>query len=182
MTQDFKKLLKECRDFERKAQRQMVNLLSPFLFSICRRYESQHNSAQDLVQESLILIFNHIDDCQPEEKPFWGWCKRIAINVCLEKYRKKNLSIDSMEQAEHQQSIDPEVFNQLGVEEILLALNQLPESQKVAFNLFVIDGCSHAEIGQMLQIKEGSARTLLMRARTTLQGIINQKEYLTNEY
>ena len=182
MQQDFKKLLIDCRNFERKAQRQMVDLLAPFLSSICRRYESPQHCAQDAVQEALILIFNHIEDCQSEEKPFMNWCKRIAINVSLDKFRKKNMMFETGEMPYTDPSLEPEVFNHFGIEEILRALNMIPENQKMVFNLYVIDGYSHAEIGKMLDLKESSARTLLVRARTTLQGIINKKEILSNEY
>ena len=182
MPSDFIILLKGCRAYERKAQRQMVDLLAPFLLSVCRRYEGVHAAAQDLMQEALILIFNHIGDCQPEEKPFMGWCKRIAVNVCLEKFRKKNIPLECIDHPEINNSLAPEIFNQLGVEEILRSLNRLPENQRLVFNMFVIDGYSHAEISEMLHIKESNARTLLTRARASLQNILTAKEILSHEY
>ncbi len=182
MQSDFKTLLKGCRDCERKAQRQMVDLLVPFLLSVCRRYEGAHAGAQDLVQESLILIFNHIEDCQPEEKPFMGWCKRIAVNVSLDKFRKKSIPLEYLDHQELPHFLPPEIFAQLGVEEIMHALNLLPDNQRLVFNLFVIDGYTHAEICDMLHIKESNARTLLTRARATLQSIISTKEILSHEY
>ncbi len=182
MQSDFIILLKGCRAYERKAQRQMVDLLAPFLLSVCRRYEGVHAAAQDLMQEALILIFNHIEDCQPEEKPFMGWCKRIAVNVCLEKFRKKKIPLECIDHQVINNSLAPEIFNQLGVEEILRSLNRLPENQRLVFNLFVIDGYSHAEISEMLHIKESNARTLLTRARASLQNNLNAKEILSHEY
>lgn len=182
MQADFKTLLKACRDYDRKAQRQMVNLLAPFLSSVCRRYEGGHVAAQDMVQEALIRIFNHIEDCQAEEKPFMGWCKRITIHVCLEQFRKKKLPIDYVEPRELPHSLNPEVLDQLGLEDILLIIKQLPENQRLVFNLFVVDGYSHQEIGEMLHIKESNARTLLTRARATLQNLLTEQEILGHEY
>lgn len=182
MQADFKTLLKGCKACERKAQRQMVDLLAPFLSSVCRRYEGVHAAAQDLVQEALILIFNHIEDCQPEEKLFMGWSKRIAINVCLEKFRKKQIHVTPIEKQVLDNCAAPEIFDQLGVEEILCTLNSLPDNQKLVFNLFVIDGYAHAEIAAMLQIKESHARTLMARARANLQTILTAKEVLSHEY
>ncbi|MFN0173211.1 MAG: RNA polymerase sigma factor [Saprospiraceae bacterium] len=181
MQSDFKTLIKGCRDYDRKAQRQMVNLLVPFLLSVCRRYEGVHAAAQDLVQEALILIFNHIEDCQPEEKPFMGWSKRITVNVCLEKFRKKKIPLEFLESHDITNSLAPEVLDQLGVEDILLTINTLPENQRLVFNLFVIDGYTHNEIGEMLQIKESNARTLLTRARATLQNLLTVQEILGHE-
>ena len=93
MKGDFKTLLKGCRNYDRKAQRQMVDLLAPFLTAVCRRYEGVDASAQDLVQETLILIFNHIKDCKPEDKPFMGWCRKIAVNVLPGEIQEKENSL-----------------------------------------------------------------------------------------
>ena len=81
MPSDFNQLLKFCRNFERKAQRQMVDLLTPYLFSVCKRYERSPADVQDLVQEALILIFNNIEQFRGGETAFLGWCRRIAINT-----------------------------------------------------------------------------------------------------
>ncbi len=176
MHADFKNLLKDCRDYKRKAQRQMMDLLLPFLLSVCRRYERNQAASQDLVQEALILIFNHIEDCQNEEKPFMGWCKRIAINVCLDKFRKRRIPFEHLEDQAIGLGVAPEVFAQLGAEDILQILDLLPQNQHLVFNLHVIDGYSYSEIGEMLLIKESSARTIFMRARQNLQKIFHSQE------
>ena len=67
----------------------MLDLLAPFLLGVCRRYAPQ--TAQDMMQEALILIFNNISQCRPEEKPFMAWCRRIAVNLCLGHLRKNVL-------------------------------------------------------------------------------------------
>ena len=179
MRTDFNQLLKLCKNFERKAQRQMVDLLAPFLFSVCKRYERSHADVQDLVQEALILIFNNIAQCRGGEKEFMGWCRRIAINQCLQKIRKKRLPLETLENGSDPGEM-PGVFSQMGVEEILHILDFLPENQRVVFNLGVLDGYSHAEISQELHITESHSRTLLTRARASLQDVILKKEALNN--
>lgn len=157
----------------------MVDLLAPFLGSVCQRYERSHAEVQDLVQESLILIFNHIDQCRSSEKEFMGWCRRIAVNVCLQKFRKKQLPVETLESGGDPGGL-PDVFDKMGVEEILRLLDGLPELQRLVFNLHVIDGYSHTEIGQELNIAESYSRTLLTRARTALKDSILKKEALNN--
>lgn len=178
----FNTLIKGCRNYERKAQRRMVDRLVPFLLAVCKRYEHSHSAAQDLVQDALILIFNHIEDCKPEEKTFMAWCKRIAINVSLERIRRKKIPFENIDASESSHSLQPEVLDRLGAEEIIQTLNLLPDNQKLVFNLYVIDGYTHAEISELLCIKESSSRTLLVRARNTLQDLISKKELLNNEY
>jgi RNA polymerase sigma factor (sigma-70 family) len=176
------KLLEECRAYDRKAQRQMVDHLAPFLLAVCRRYEPILENAHDSVQESLIFIFNNIEQCRTEEYSFMAWCKKIAINVCLGKFRKKKLQLEELKLNNNISWISPDIFSKFGVEEIHEALNKLPENQKIVFNLSVIDGFSHAEIAEMMGLKESSSRTLLVRARILLQDIILKHETLKNEY
>jgi RNA polymerase sigma-70 factor (ECF subfamily) len=159
----------------------MVDLLAPFLSAVCKRYERSHPNVQDLVQEALILVFNNIEQCRGEEKAFMCWCRRIAINVCLQKFRKKALLTESLETSADP-GISPGIFSKMGVDDILKILDALPENQRLVFNLNVLDGYSHAEISRELNIGESNSRALLTRARAALQVLITKKETLNNEY
>jgi RNA polymerase sigma factor (sigma-70 family) len=172
--QSFNDVIKGCKMLDRKAQRTMMDRLTPFLLALCRRYEHTHENARDAVQEALILIFNNIDACIPQEKPFFGWCKRIAINVCLGRIRRKRVSWENLDDT-LPQPVHPEIMEQLDAESILQLLQKLPENQRLAFNLYVIDGYSHAEIGQIMGLQESHSRTLLTRARATLQSFIHHQ-------
>lgn len=174
----MKSLLRGCRNFNRTSQREMVNRLSPYLYTICCRYADTNNPAQDLLQEALILIFNNISKCTSnEEYAFKSWCKRIAINNALGKKRKKELSLDKgLRPSETLNSVPPSVDSNLNVKDILNLLNFLPDNQRMVFNLSVIDGYSHREIAEILQIPESSSRTYLTRARQYLQTCIKNTQ------
>ncbi len=177
----MKKLLKGCRDLNRKAQREMVNHLSPFLYAICRRYTSNKEDAKDLMQESLILIFNNISKCTSnEEASFKAWCRRIAINTALAKKRKKGFQMELIKNLEMHPATAPNIQSQLNVEDILNLLRFLPENQRLVFNLAIIDGYSHKEIAEILEIKESSSRTFLTRARASLQ-VRLQKDWVAKK-
>lgn len=167
----MKKIIKGCRQLDRKAQREMVDHLSPYLYVICRRYSDQHEDAQDLLQESLISIFNNIEKCKADEiAGFKAWCRRIAINKALEKKRKKGLTLENLSGI----SVPtlPVIQSQLNVNDILSLLERLPENQRTVFNLAVLDGFAHREIATMLNIQESSSRTFLTRARQKLQAMM----------
>lgn len=169
----MKKLLQGCRNFNRKAQREMVNYLSPYLYTICCRYTDNQEDTKDLLQEALILIFNHIDRCSSnEEGVFKAWCKRIAINNALSKKRKKGFLYEKIDNTYTHPSVAPKIDSQLNVKDILNWLQYLPENQRLVFNLAVIDNYSHKEIAAILNIKESSSRTFLVRARQFLQKAI----------
>ena len=173
----MKKLLQGCKNLDRKSQREMVNHLSPFLYAVCRRYSDSHEDTKDLLQESLILIFNNIEKCQSdEEAPFKSWCRRIAVNTALSKKRKKHIPTGTMENSKLAEAVHPNIYSRLNVEDILQLLQYLPENQRLAFNLAIVDGYSHREIAELLNVKESSSRTFLTRARQSLQQMIYQQE------
>ena len=178
MRPDLEKLIQACKALERKEQRQMVDLLVPFLSNICRRYALSRTDQQDLIQESLIQIFNHIDQFAGVGQAFFAWSKRIAVNICLQKIRKQKVQLEEIDLYSFDLPSDPNIFSKLGVEEILQIIGSLPENQRLVFNLFVIDGYPHQQIAEMLQIQESHSRALLSRARAALQHLLIAKEIL----
>ncbi len=178
-----KKLILNCKKLNRRAQREMVNHLSPFLFAICRRYTSSFEDARDLLQESLILIFNNMDRCRSKEViPFKSWCKKVTINHALAKLRKKTNKLTSITDKAIEPSIIPNIYSKLNIEDILKLLQMIPESHSTVFKLAIVDGYSHKEIANLLDIKESSSRTFLVRARQTLQKLIQKQEnYITSK-
>jgi len=172
----LEKLIKSCKNKDRKAQREMVDQLAPYLFGICRRYAAQAEDARDLLQDAFIRIFNHIDQCQTNEYAFRSWCKTITVNVALSKLRKKGLG-NKVEINDFVCGVAaPKVYGKINAHDILKLLEKLPEKQKLVFNLSVLDGYSHKEIAEMLGIGESSSRTFLVRARGRLQKLIQAQE------
>lgn len=171
-----KKLILICKSLDRKGQREMVNHLSPFLFPICRRYSNSFEDAKDLLQEALILIFNNMDKCHSDEVgPFKSWCKKITINNALAKLRKKSVRSEAITDSTVQPSTVPNIYSQLNIEDILKLLQQLPDAHRTVFNLAILDGYTHREIADILEIKESSSRTFLVRARQSLQRLIRKQ-------
>jgi len=178
-----KKLILNCKKLNRRAQREMVNHLSPFLFPICRRYSSSFEDSKDLLQESLILIFNNMEKCVSKEVvPFKSWCKKITINHALGELRKQTRQIVPVTNITIPSSITPNIYSKLNIEDILKLLQMIPESHSTVFKLAIVDGYNHKEIANLLDIKESSSRTFLVRARQTLQKLIQKQEnYITSK-
>lgn len=175
-------LIKGCKKLDRKAQREMVNHLAPFLLGVCQRYAPNREDARDWMQESLINIFNNIEQCSSNQHAFKGWCKKIAVNVCLGKLRKKGLKTVELNHEKSYKSAPPKVLDQMNVQGILKLLDHLPQKLKLVFNLSVLDGFSHKEIAKTLEIQESSSRTFLTRARAKMQQLIIAQEInSTNE-
>lgn len=173
----MKKLIQGCKRLDRKAQREMVNHLSPMLFPICLRYANSREDAKDLLQEGLILIFNNLESLSSDEVPvFKAWCRRITINNALAKKRKKIFPLYPLDDKATEAIVSPRIQSQLQVDDILSLLQKLPENHRIVFNLAAIDGYPHREIAEFLEIKESSSRTFLTRARLLLQDLLVQAE------
>lgn len=160
-------LIKKCAKNNKKAQHEIYQLYAGTLFSICLKYSKNKQEAQDNFQDGFITIFKKIGQFKFKGS-FEGWIKRVMVNTILQKYRKKNvLNVVTDE-------IPDEVTVEVDTEEISLdfllgLIQQLPDRYRLVFNLYVLDGYSHREIAEMLQIAEGTSKSNLARARGILK-------------
>ena len=167
------KLIKQCRRNDRKAQRELYDHLSSMLFYTCKRYLLNAHDIDDALAESFVIIFTKIDQLK-DPNALEGWAKRITVNQCLQKIRKKvnfNLYIGDI-QSDTFWTDSQEAS--LEHEDLLKLVTYLPEGCKTVFNLFVIEGFSHKEIADELGISVGTSKSQLNVARTKLQGLVNQ--------
>lgn len=145
--------------------------------SVCRRYARDPSSAKDILQESMIKIFKNIHKYKPSGS-FVGWMRRICVNTALQSFDKacfKNEILGLDDLTEQPFSI-PVVYSHLGEEELLEVISNLPEGFKQVFNLYVIEGLSHREVGQALGITESTSRSQLTRARNYLRQQLQKRE------
>jgi RNA polymerase sigma-70 factor (ECF subfamily) len=171
-------LVNDCMAEKRASQKLFFERYAPVMFSICRRYTSSREEAEDMLQEGFIRAFANLH--QIKDGSLEGWLKRIFVNTCLNEWRrKKNKQWSDIETAAlHLKDESEDGLQKMQAEELLLLINELPEGAKVVFNLYAVEGFSHAEIGQMLLINESTSRAQLARARMLLRSkieIMNSK-------
>ena len=110
---------------------------------------------------------------------FEGWAKRVTINVALQKFRKKSiLKFDKIEEnqlTEEEITVDVDEKN-ISLSFLLSLINELPPKYQLVFNLYVLDGYSHQEISEVLNISIGTSKSNLFRARKLLQNKINNSK------
>ncbi len=164
-----KQLLENCKKGDKPSQYELVKRFSPSLLTVCRRYTRDDAMAKDVLQETLIRIFKNIDSFQLD-KPFGPWARQIAVRSSLQWIQKNYFKRESAVEIFHTEPNHvPEVFNNLGTEVILKCIQELPVGYRTVFNLNIIEGYSHKEIGELLDISEGTSRSQLNRARRLLQ-------------
>ena len=162
-------------------QKELYDLLLPYLNAICGRYLNELELRQDVLQESFMVIFNKIEQFDPQKGQFHSWAGRIVINNCL-KQNKSGMRFFQFRSDKHDVQADPDVVSQLSNEELIRFLKTMPEKFYEVFILFVVEGYSHEEISEMLGIKVNLSRKRLARARAWLRAKPKSLDLLLGEY
>jgi len=111
------------------------------------------------------------------EGAFGGWVRRVFVSTCLEYLRQKTVLHNSIELSELEKAVDDynaDIVGDITVKELMECVSALPDNYRTVFNMFAIEGFSHAEIAEMLEINENTSRSQFMRARNLLQKNIAQ--------
>lgn len=158
-----------CKRGENMARRELYERYGPYLLSVCRRYSPDSASADDILQESLLKIFDAIGRFEWRgEGSLREWCRRIAVNRAIDTLRRasrhRHIPLEHIEAfpeptAEETALVPPELLRRW--------VEELPQGYRTIFNLYC-DGYSHREIGRMLGINENSSSSQFYRARQLL--------------
>ncbi|MCB9257033.1 MAG: sigma-70 family RNA polymerase sigma factor [Chitinophagales bacterium] len=166
---NLEEIIKSCQRFEEQGQEKLYHLFSKTLFGICLRYGRDYNEAEDMLQEAFIKIFRKIDKYDFSGS-FPAWLSRLVSNNCIDMLRKKsNLYTITEEKAYAIPSSMLSAMDKLNEENLLEIIQALPIGYRTVFNMYVIEGYSHKEIADRLEINEGTSKSQLNRARNLLQ-------------
>ncbi len=164
---ELNKLVKQCANNNRKAQKEIYQLFAGKLFSICLKYSKNKQEAQDNFQDGFITIFNKIGQFKFKGS-FEGWIKRVMVNTVLLKYRSRRVLNIVTEEIPDEVVVNID-DDEVSLDFLLNLIRELPERYRLVFNMYVLDGYSHKEISKMLQIAEGTSKSNLARARVILK-------------
>jgi len=166
------KLIAACTLSDPAAQRLLIQQYFGYVKSICMRYSSSNQDADEIINDTFLKVFSNLDKYDVNQ-PFKGWIRTIAINTAIDHYRKnlKQPFFDSIDNLQIY-DINHDIINSISVEEILSMVRELSPMYRMVFSMFVIDGYSHKEIAEKLGIKEGTSKSNLQDARKKLQSLI----------
>ncbi len=172
-------LIRACQRHDRLAQSEFFRLYSGKFLGIAYRFAGNYDTANDLLQEGFIRIFNHISDYKFQGS-FEGWMRRIIINTSINYIKQHGkMFFEEMDPerdmlfAEQSPSIE-----QMDCEEIMEEINRLPNGFRTIMNLYAIEGYSYTEIADMLEIKEVTVRTQYLRAKQKLALALEKKNII----
>jgi RNA polymerase sigma-70 factor (ECF subfamily) len=166
-------LLKKAFSFDRKAQLELYKLSYPILIAVTRRYRKNEEDHLTLVNNSFIKIIQNLDKFHSVN--YFSWVRRIITNEIIDDYRRNKKYRNLFNQdliVEYNQFSYAEAEFEINQGYLNSIVENLPESTKVVFNLFAIDGFSHKEIGEMLGISEQTSKWHTKIARKKLKELI----------
>jgi len=162
-------LIDGCIREDRQVQGMLYRKYADKMYAVCLRYSNSREEAEDVLQEAFIKIFDKISKFR-REGSFEGWMRRIMVNTALRSWDKRARKFEPGDLDHVQEpTLDARVLGEMGAKEIMKLIEQLPDGYKVVFNLFAVEGYSHKEIGEMLNITESTSRSQYARARKSLK-------------
>lgn len=155
-------------DGNQKAQRYIYDQHSGVLYSICLRYMGNEEDAKDVFQEGFVKLFDNLMSFRFDGS-FEGWAKRIMVNMALTHLRKRKPMADVEMENSEEVAYDQDVLSKMGADDLMKLIGELPDGYREVFSLFAIEGYSHKEIAEALEISEGNSKLRMNRARKMLQ-------------
>ena len=168
-------IIKGCKKGDRKAQAELYNRFRAQLFGVCLRYASNYEEAKDWLQDGFIQIYKDLYQYKPTGS-LRGWMRKVVVNVALQHIRKKKrlFPIVEISQIAGDYETAEDLFSHFRAKALMQMIQQLPDGYRAVFNLYVIEGYSHKEIGQQLGISEATSKSQLSRAKMALRKLLEE--------
>ncbi|MBL7759892.1 MAG: sigma-70 family RNA polymerase sigma factor [Sediminibacterium sp.] len=172
-------ILAGCLQNDPSAQRELYNRYSPKMLSVCYRFSQSREDAEDMLQEGFIKVFSQIHTFQ-NKGAFEGWVRRIIVHTCINFLKKnkkfsENVDLDHAGFLEVKEETIPSIMQ---ARQIIECIRLLPLGYKTVLNLYALEGYSHKEIGEMLDIEESTSRSQYTRAKAMLETILVKKRII----
>ncbi len=172
----MKRLIDACKKGDRQAQRQLYDTYKGKMFVLCQRYANSREEAEDILQEGFIKVFRCLDQYRGEG-PLGAWVRKIILNGALQYVRKQNNKYVSLEEEKIEyylhQKIEYSSTNSRE-KELIKILQQLPPGFRTVLNLYVLEGFTHQQIANELNISVGTSKSQLNRAKAYFKRLLEK--------
>jgi RNA polymerase sigma factor (sigma-70 family) len=168
-----------CLKNQAAAQKELYNRYSPKMLAVCYRFAHNREDAEDMLQEGFIKVFSQIHTFL-NKGAFEGWIRRIIVHTCinnLKKNKRFNESVD-IAYASGVQIREESVPSIVQAKQVVECIRILPMGYRTVLNLYAIEGYSHKEIADMLDIEESTSRSQYTRAKQMLEDILIKKKII----
>lgn len=165
----IEELIKQCIKNDRTAQNELFRKYKDTLFFISLKYCRNEADAEDNLHDAFITIFQKIKTFE-HKGSFEGWMKRITIYKAIDKYKvQKPINIKINNDLLEEKEVETDAGADISMDQLLKLIQELPDQYRLVFNLYQLDGYSHKEIAQLLNISEGTSKSNYHRAKLILR-------------
>ena len=187
-SEQIKVILEGCKRGQRDAQKKLYRIYYSYAMAIALRYSSNYDNAVEMTNDGFLKVYRDLKNFVPRYDntvaAFMGWFKKIVVNACIDHIRKYNrkemmatVDANNLTLADERETAE----QMLQHKEIIKCIQQLSPIYKAVFNLHVIEGFSHAEIAEKLNISEGTSKSNLFKARQNLQQLLKESNIVSYE-
>jgi RNA polymerase sigma factor (sigma-70 family) len=170
-----RRVIEKCIAGDMKAQYQLYQQYAKAMYNIAIRFLNNKMDAEDILQESFVTAFNKLDELQNRDH-FGSWLKRIVINNCISLHRKRKIIFEVIDEEQYDAPeesdtgipvIDPALVHH--------AIKELPPKGRTVLMLRALEGYTHREIAEMLDISVSTSKTQYSRALSLLNAKLKGK-------
>lgn len=175
--EEHNNIVKGCKQNDRKAQEALYKAYYKSMVTICLRYMKNEEDAVEVLNNGFLKVFQNIQRYESSVASLYTWIRTIVINSCLDFIKKKARTEEHHELNNASEvHVPAEVISKMKATELLGLIRSLPPSTAAVFNLYIIEGYNHKEIGKLLGISEGTSKWHLSEARKQLQHKIKMQD------
>lgn len=181
-------LLQQCLRQDRRAQKALYEICYKQFIRLCMTYNSNHEDARFALNNAFLKIINGLESVDHNNLNFYSWAKRIIVNSLIDDYRRNKNHAELIVTKDSESAIEfhatptvNEADSSLSYNEIMGLLKTIPPISAHVFTLYVIDGYNHREIGELLEITEGTSKWHLSTARKLLRDRLHMMEQQTEK-
>ncbi|MCD4794390.1 MAG: RNA polymerase sigma factor [Bacteroidales bacterium] len=169
----MKKIIAGCKKGNAKSKKDLYDRFAPIMLSLCYRYAKNKPDAEDIFQEGFLKVYENISQLRKPEVLEW-WMKKIFVNEAFKLYKKKTRlylvdDITLLGNSINDNISNNNIFSNIETDELTRIIQNLPDRMRIVFNMYSIEGFSHKEIADMLEISVGTSKSHLHDARKKLQ-------------
>ncbi len=174
---EIAELINGCIKDDRKSQEKLYRMFYLAMMNLCLRYTRNESDAMEALNLAFYKVFKNIKLFNHEKGSFYTWAGTIVVRSCIDLINVSSKKLPVMELEEvSEHSVPSDVLEKINSEQLLSFIRALSPALRTVFNLFVMEGYSHAEIGKLMSISEGTSKWHLSEAKKQLQKMILTKQ------
>lgn len=172
-----KQLIEGCKKGDGKALKQLYDTYAGKMFGVCYRYVNDRETARDLLHDGFITLYTKVGDFRGEGS-FEGWIRRIFVTTALGYIRRNNTPTDNrpVDEMYDLREGNASALEKMSADDLMKTISGMPEGYRTVLNLYAIEGYSHKEIADMLDISENTSRSQYARAKSHLNKLLEGTE------